>query len=146
MFELPAIPDGCNVLFDLDRTLAHYEEWEGPERVGSPIPRMVELAKRYLEAKVEVRIFTARCFPLKTIWAIEPDDLLDTMHKLAEDDEPTRKALASVKAIRSWCREHLGQVLTITCVKDPRTFRIYDDLAVGVQPNTGELSIARELA
>lgn len=40
-------------------------------------------------------------------------------------------------AIRRWCKEHIGQVLKITNVKDPGMVELWDDRAVGVKRNTG---------
>lgn len=42
-------------------------------------------------------------------------------------------------AIHRWCKEHLGKVLPITNKKDPEMIALYDDRAVGVEPNTGKL-------
>jgi hypothetical protein len=39
--------------------------------------------------------------------------------------------------IEVWCREHLGQVLEITNVKDFAMLELWDDRAVQVIPNTG---------
>lgn len=41
-------------------------------------------------------------------------------------------------AIRRWMKEHLGEVLPITNVKDHHMQAIYDDRAVQVRRNTGE--------
>ena len=43
-------------------------------------------------------------------------------------------------ALRKWMKEHLGQVLEITNVKTPGLIALYDDRAVNVKRNTGELS------
>ena len=43
-------------------------------------------------------------------------------------------------ALRKWMKEHLGQVLEITNVKNPGMVALYDDKAVNVQRNTGKLS------
>lgn len=42
--------------------------------------------------------------------------------------------------LRKWMKEHLGQILPITNVKDPGMIAIYDDRAINVQRNTGKLS------
>lgn len=43
-------------------------------------------------------------------------------------------------ALRKWMKQHLGQVLPITNVKDHGMIALYDDRAVNVKRNTGELS------
>lgn|SRR5574341_1429708 len=45
---------------DLDGTLAHYDEWRGPDHIGEPIPAMIERVNRWFAEGREVRIFTAR--------------------------------------------------------------------------------------
>ena len=42
-------------------------------------------------------------------------------------------------AIRRWSKEHLGKILRITNKKDPEMIAFFDDRAVGVKRNTGEL-------
>lgn len=42
-------------------------------------------------------------------------------------------------ALRRWMKEHLGQVLPITNVKDPGMIAFYDDRAVAVERNTGKI-------
>lgn len=43
----------------------------------------------------------------------------------------------AVLAIHSWCKQHIGQALAVTCVKDYRMFELWGDRAVQVEPNTG---------
>jgi hypothetical protein len=52
----------CNawIGFDLDGTLAHYDEWRGAEHIGEPIYQMIELVKQYISKGQTVKIFTAR--------------------------------------------------------------------------------------
>ena len=104
---------------DLDGTLAHYESFIGPEHIGAPIPAMVERVQRWLADGYEVRIFTAR---------VSHDE---TMPRI-------RDAAAAMKAIRLWCREHIGVELRVTNVKDYAMIELWDDRAVQVSPNTGE--------
>ena len=125
---------------DFDGTLAQYETWISAEHCDEPIEPMVERVKRWLAEGREVRIFTARVFPIlaapvdsvATDWAV-----LDRVVSLA----PSRwaEASAAVRAIRAWCRQHIGQELTITCVKDFAMIELWDDRAVQVRPNTGEV-------
>lgn len=116
---------------DLDGTLAHYDKYGGPEHIGEPIAPMVERVKQFLKEGREVRIFTARCFP---IGVVHPDEKLMLYY-----DQRRQDANLAVAAIRNWCDKHLGRVLTITCVKDFRMDVLYDDRAVQVVKNTGEL-------
>lgn len=110
--------------FDLDRTLAVFKANPGdeyfPEKIGRPIPSMVELAKRHMERGDTVVIFTARVWPGYT----------------PERQEEARVAL---KAIQEWCVEVFGTILEVTCMKDPKMHRIYDDRAVTVEPNIGNI-------
>jgi hypothetical protein len=89
--------------FDLDGTLAVYDGWRGADHIGEPIPAMVERLKDHLDNGDEVRIFTARVY---------------------SDGTPERDAEChqSRSCIESWCQEHVGKVLPITCVK-----RLWDD-------------------
>lgn len=112
---------------DLDRTLAEYHSFNGMDHVGIPIPAMVDRVKRWLAAGYDVRIFTARVYlpPAPTI-------------------QDYRDYNAAHGAIEAFCMDNFGQRLPITCSKDLHCSRIFDDLAVGVRPNTGELIGYRE--
>lgn len=103
---------------DLDGTLAEYHGWEGALVIGPPIPKMVEFVKTLLATGKTVKIFTARI------------------------DEPRRWDIYD--AITEWCKTHLGVVLGITNVKDKYCETIYDDRAVQVRRNTGELVLYTE--
>ena len=96
---------------DLDGTLAHSGGLYDGE-VGEPIPAMVDRVKVWLSEGEDVRLFTARA-------KNATNDQLDTI-----DD---------------WCREHIGQSLIVTCEKDVRMRVLYDDRAIQVVKNTGEL-------
>jgi hypothetical protein len=108
---------------DLDGTLAIYNGWRGPDVIGEPIPDMVERVKGWLAEGRAVRILTAR------VWA--PND----------DADRQRDAALALLCIQSWCSQHLGQVLPVTCVKDYGMIELWDDRAVQVIPNTGERAI-----
>jgi hypothetical protein len=105
--------DGGYIAVDLDSTLAHYTKFEGPTVIGAPIPAMVERVKQWLAEGKDVRIFTAR---------------------VAED-----KTGEARKAIEAWLKKNIGQTLPITNVKDHHMKTLYDDRAVQVGRNTGEL-------
>lgn len=98
---------------DLDGSLAHYKSFEGKDRIGMPIPRMVDRVKKWLANGEDVRIFTARIH----------DDKDGVAHK----------------AIEAWCRKHIGQVLPITNIKDPKMKTLWDDRAVQLERNHGEI-------
>lgn len=102
--------------FDLDRTLAVYDEWRGIEHIGEPIPEMVNNVKELLANGDRVKIFTAR----------------------VAGKEGDKLALI-VSFIEQWCLTHIGEKLEVTAVKDGRCICIYDDIAKQVVPNTGEV-------
>lgn len=122
------------VAFDLDGTLAFYTGYEGPAHIGEPVKPMLEKLKFHLSQGHECRIFTARVYPLFAVWA---NDDLD--NRPVSQSRADQKAIDSCKAIREWCKKHVGKVLTITCVKDYGMVRCYDDRACQVIPNTGVL-------
>lgn len=103
---------------DLDGTLAHYEDWNGPEHIGEPIALMVGRVKDWLEAGHEVRIFTAR---------VSHDGT----------DQRIEDATVARLAIIAWCNTHIGVQLPITNVKDYAMIELWDDRCVQVEENTG---------
>lgn len=108
--------EGKWVGFDLDGTLAYYDEWKGIEHIGAPIEAMILRVKQYLEEGVEVRIFTARVA------------------------QPTaQESLDAIRYIKEWCLKHIGVELAVTNVKDSKMLRVYDDRAVGVIENEGTI-------
>lgn len=101
---------------DLDGTLAHYEGWRGEEHIGKPVPAMLDRVKRWLaEGRYDVKIFTAR---------VSTTDVMEH--------------LTVSRAIKAWCREHIGVELEITHKKDYAMVELWDDRCVQVIPNTGE--------
>ena len=96
---------------DLDGTLAKYTSWKGKGVIGEPIPKMVKRVKRWLAADKKVKIMTAR------------------MHK--------DKGGVARRAIKKWCKEHLGQEIPITNVKDHEMSELWDDRAIQVRKNKG---------
>ena len=99
--------------FDLDSTLAKYDKWRGPEHIGKPVPKIVAILKQHLADGDTVKIFTAR---------------------VADDPDGVAR-----KAIEKWCLKYIGQKLPITNEKDHGMVKLYDDRAVAVEPNTGNL-------
>lgn len=99
---------------DLDGTLAKYTSWKSDGSIGDPIPLMVNRVKKWLAEGKRVKIFTARV-------AIE-----------SGKEE-------MVKKIQSWCKEHIGQELEVTNIKDHGMIQLWDDRAVSVEKNTGKI-------
>lgn len=118
---------------DFDGTLAQYDTWVSADHCGDPIGPMVERVKRWRDEGWEVRVFTARVFPITNV--IYPGDDIP----MTSTTERRTQAFRSAWAIQQWCKEHLGEILPITCVKDFSMSELYDDRAVQVRPNTGEL-------
>jgi hypothetical protein len=103
---------------DLDGTLAVYHTWEGIHHIGDPVPRMLKRVLKWLEAGIDVRIFTARVSPVSLKWS--------------------SVTLAEVEAVIDlWCTEHIGRRLPITHEKDLNMVELWDDRCVQVEPNTG---------
>lgn len=110
---------------DLDRTLAHYSQREGPNHIGEPIPKMLERVKQWLAQDICVRIVTARVYSNGTV-------------------ERNFEAQEARLAIERWCYAHLGEILPITCTKDFDMLELWDDRCVQVIPNTGERADGKE--
>lgn len=98
---------------DVDGTLAHYDGFKGATVIGPPVQAMVDHVKEWLAAGQDVRIFTARI-----------------------SHDPTGGAR---KAVQAWSLKYLGRVLPVTDKKDSRMRVMYDDRAVQVSRNRGEL-------
>ena len=96
---------------DLDGTLAHYDGDWNPNKIGAPIPRMVDHVKRWIADGKTVKIFSARA-----------------------GDADQRKMIGD------WTAEHIGKRLEATNVKDYTCEAIYDDRAHHVVTNTGEIT------
>lgn len=104
---------------DFDGTLAHRNSGDSWAVIGSPIPRMVERVRGWLAQGYRVKIVTARA------WVPHCSCMRDEAYMLR------------MSAIQEWCREHLGQVLEVTCEKDPGMLELWDDRAISVEYNTG---------
>ena len=101
---------------DLDGTLARHDGKQS-NRIGEPIPAMVERVKMWLREGRDVRIVTARA--ARTSFHI--------FHYRAEKAQ-----------VEQWCLEPIGQVLQIQAHKDYFLIELWDDRAVQVQMNTGK--------
>jgi hypothetical protein len=106
--------------FDLDMTTAEYHPGDynkyGASHIGKPIPRTVDRIIRYIQEGYECRILTARLDP--------------------NNDEPRE---TTIRRIQEWCEKHIGYVLPVTDKKDFNMIALFDDRAIGVVPNTGEI-------
>lgn len=131
--------------FDLDGTLAHYNSGKfRADEVGEPIAPIVQLARRYMARGNEIRIFTARVYPINAcIDALSSDIQLDIwmmqLRRQAPElmKERITEAFTTVKAIRKWSELHLGRVVSVTNVKDYNMTVLYDDRARQVLTNQG---------
>ena len=95
---------------DLDGTLAFCEEWKGFNKIGKPIPSMMERVKTWVEAGLRVKIMTARAsVPEKGI-------------------EPVKK----------WLVKHGLPPLEVTNEKDFYMIELWDDRAIQVLANVGK--------
>lgn len=101
-----------SIAVDLDGTLAEYHGWKGPEHIGIAVPKMLERVKAWIKEGEEVKIFTAR---------IHNDEV----------------ALATV---RTWLIENGIGALEVTNIKSPDMKEFWDDRAVKVEFNTGEIN------
>jgi len=95
---------------DLDGTLAVWNENSTLNRIGAPIPAMVDMVRRMVDNGIRVKIFTAR--------ACDP---------------------AQIPKIQTWMNRNGLPDLEITNVKDYYMERLYDDRAIRVERNTGRL-------
>lgn len=100
--------------FDLDKTTATLDDWQGLFYIGDPIPAMIDRIKQTLASGRKAKIFTAR---------------------VSYSDERINAAVR--KVIQAWCVEHIGQALEVTNIKDMGMRNLYDDRAFHVIPNTG---------
>ena len=95
---------------DLDGTLAVWNETSTLNRIGAPIPTMVEMVRSMVDNGIRVKIFTAR--------ACDP---------------------AQIPKIQAWMTRNGLPDLEITNVKDYYMERLYDDRAIRVERNTGRI-------
>lgn len=98
---------------DLDGTLAVYDGWNGPDKIGRPVPRMIARVVNWIKEGKNVRIFTARV-------------------AISGTDEMKARV-----AIRNWCIRYIGCDLPVTATKDYDMVELWDDRCVHVERNTG---------
>ena len=101
---------------DLDGTLVKYGDGAfHPAKVGEPIPAMLERVKDWLDAGIQVKVFTAR---------------------VSSSSAMREEARA---AITAWTLKHLGVELEVTAEKDYGMIELWDDRAIQVEHNTGRI-------
>ncbi len=101
---------------DLDGTLSvHRDGQNSPDEIGEPVSAMLERVRGWMEEGISVKIFTAR---------------------VSGDKADVRRAKHYIK---KWLEENGLGGLEITCIKDYGMVELYDDRAVQVGFNTGEL-------
>jgi hypothetical protein len=106
------------IAVDLDGTLAHHD----PQKpfdisyIGDPIPLMVNRVKRALASGRRVVVFTARAADPK----FDP------------------------RVVKVWTLKHIGQELEVTNEKLLNMVEFWDDKAISVKPNTGEITLRRD--
>lgn len=96
-----ASPRPGAIAWDLDKSLAHYEDGSAakdPTKIGAPIPENVALAKQQIADGKDVWVYSAR----------------------AQDPK-------AVDAIKAWTKENVGKELPVTNVKHPEFGEFYDD-------------------
>jgi hypothetical protein len=113
---------------DLDGTLAYYDKWRGIDHIGAPVAKMMRRVRKWLADGREVRIMTARVHPFPGV--ITPGHAMPVHEGMEE-------CFQAACAIAEWCRQHVGEVLPITCMKDMGMIELWDDRAVQVTKNTG---------
>ena len=114
------------IAVDFDGTLATYGTWLGPDHMGEPIAPMVDRVKRWLAEGREVRIFTAR---------VGPSGRANGVGQIDDDSFASQQR----RQIQQWCRQYIGQELAVTATKDFGMVELWDDRAVQVRMNTGEI-------
>lgn len=102
---------------DLDGTLALYTAWEGIDKIGEPVEPMLNLVKDLIARGVHIKILTAR-----------------VSSRVPEE----QRALAKT-AINQWTEKYFNRTFPITAEKDFAMIECYDDRAITVEYNTGQI-------
>lgn len=95
---------------DLDGTLAKFSAWRGISHIGKPVPEMMARVHRWRQEGRKVKIFTAR----------------------AAHEE-------YLPPIRKWLKKHKLADMEITNELDPYVMEIWDDRAIQIVSNTGQI-------
>ena len=114
------LPPGW-VGFDLDGTIAQYTEFKGWQHIGDPVPGFIYLIKKLRAAGITCKIFTARC-------SAESRAIDGLTFEQVE------------KVIQDWTEKYIGERLPVTAEKGCSMIFFFDDSAVQVDKNTGNLT------
>lgn len=108
----------ARIAVDLDGTLAKHSPGKFDRNViGDPVPLMMNRVKKWLKDGEDVAIFTAR--------AADPKN---------------------IPPVRRWLKEHGLSGCDVTNEKTPDMERFYDDRAVSIKRDTGQVKSARDPA
>lgn len=108
----PLKTKGPWVGFDLDGTLAEHGKYLGPGHIGVMIDKMKDTLLEWVRQGFRVKIMTAR---------MSHSDTRDEAREVIQD----------------WLEANGVPRLEVTCKKDYKMIRLYDDRAIQVIPNTG---------
>ena len=116
--------------FDLDGTLAAYDEWKGIDHIGKPVKPMVDLIKKLHREGKPVKIMTAR---------VAPKTFEDGGKGIDFVKDKNGKKKYAFEFIADWCKKNLGFTPPIVHEKDHCMGELYDDRAKQVEQNTGRV-------
>src|SRR5690606_2965897 len=95
---------------DLDGTLAYHDAHQGLDPIGKPIEALLFRVQQWLDAGVEVRIFTARA-----------------------------TAATLIPSVKAWLMRTGLPDLAVTHRRDYDLLQVWDDRAIQLESNTAEL-------
>jgi hypothetical protein len=124
------------IAFDLDGTLAFYDEWRRWDDIGSPIMPMIYRVRRLLGEGHDVRIMTARIGLPLWIGTAAPK-YSETPHRKCYLTGEVFSDAMMERAVQHWTETHVGARLPVQCYKDLHMIELWDDRAIQVEPNTG---------
>jgi hypothetical protein len=110
---------------DFDGTLQIRPRNEPLTVLGEPIWPMVNLVKSWLADGMKVKIMTARVSPIQR----GMNDYKSVASFIMEQEY----------LIQEWCEKYIGQKLPVTCSKDTYMYQLYDDRAVCIEHNKGNI-------
>jgi hypothetical protein len=102
---------------------------------------MVERVKSWIAEGRQVAIFTARV--AERSYSQSETSLL-VSQIIGAERLPAEIVARERHLIEVWCERHIGQKLEVTCIKDFRCTELWDDIAVGVERNTGRRTDGKE--
>ena len=119
---------------DLDGTLAKYDQWQGPDHIGVPIPKMVNRVIKWMNNPNGplVKIVTARVSPTNP----DADVARFYINKWLE-----KHILSKLPPLED---KRMSRRIPITHEKDFAMIELWDDRCVQVIPNTGERADGRQ--